>query len=233
MDQYLDALEALEFLLDKMDVSHWGYEIKKDIDAWVHRKDAQRHQNHYGGMGSFNDIGAGFPNADFSLIKRASLGRYFLDIQTIAYTLSRNDGRSLSNLKMFGRFGNFGMELAVWLCNKCNILEVYSDDVEMYIARHYARKEVLKHYQDASLRKLVMDKYSADFSDIESKINFFHVLISNAGISLIQGKYHPKCLKCDSELKLTSWMFNEDENELVQLGDGDFNLSQNIGDVFK
>jgi hypothetical protein len=223
MDHYLDALETLEFLLEKMDVSHWGYEIRKDIDAWVHRKDAQ----------SFNDIGTGFPNMDFSIIKEASLGRYFLDIQTIAYTLSRNDGRSLSNLKMFGRFGNFGMELAVWLCNKCNILEVYSDDVERYIARHYARKDVLKHYQDASLKKMVMDRYSDDFSDIESKINFFHVLISNAGISLTKGKYHRKCLKCDSEIELTSWIFKENENQLIQLGMGDFSISQNIGDAFK
>ena len=199
MDQYLDALEALLFLLDKMDYyNNWESQIQEDIKAWVHRKDARRHLNHYGGMGSFNDIGISFPETNFSIIKKESLARYFLDIQTITYTIARNNGNVLSHLKMVKHFGNFGMQLTVWFCNKCNIYEVYSDDVEAYIGRHYARKDVFKHYQDASLKKLVNERYTDDFLDIESKKSFFHVLISNAGISLVSGKYHRKCQKCDT-----------------------------------
>jgi len=72
-DHYLDALEALKYIMlqSKDYFGHWIDAIQRDIEQWQNYRNSAIHLGHYGGMGSFNDLG-GDP--------------YFCNIQSIAYS---------------------------------------------------------------------------------------------------------------------------------------------------
>lgn len=234
IDSYLDALKALEFILKEFGEGHWREAITRDINAWIHRKEAKQHQGHYGGMGSFNDTVLWFPE-DYSTMKRAGFNQYYNDLRTIAYTLAGRHGRPLSYLDMKKKFGNFGMELRVYHCLKCNIFETHSEYIEHFTAQHYAHEQVLERYKNYTLNELISDRILHSFEDFEAKVDYINVLVTDAGISISESKkYSGNCPKCGfSKTDLTSWILNDEKTEIIQLGMDDFTLPQNINDVFK
>jgi len=234
IESYLDALKALEFILKEFGEAHWKDAITRDINAWVHRKEAKQHQGHYGGMGSFNDTVLWFPE-NFSTMKRAGFNQYYNDLRTITYTLAGRHGKPLSYIDMEKQFGNFGMQMRVYHCVKCNIYDTPVYVIESFAAQHYAHQQILEHYKDTSLFKLVNDRVEHSFEDFEEKVNYINVLVTEAGISINESKkYSGNCPKCgNSHTDLTSWILSDDGKELKELGKDDFTLSQNIRDVFK
>ncbi len=241
IDQYLDALNALDLILETFGETFWRSEIKKDIEAWKHRKSTSEHLSHYGAMGSFNDIVfvPEFVRNDFPSAKVSRFNRYFLDTQTVAYTLAKNHGNSLSISDMALKFGLAGTELIVLHCKKCSTNQTTQEEIDRFVANYYARKEIIEHYETATISKMVQERSLEDCSDLKSKALQFHEILNKSAIVLTEKPIAEQwqwneCVKCGLQsLHLKYWRLSSAEGKLKEVEKGDYTLSQNILDAFK
>jgi hypothetical protein len=142
---YLEALNAMQRLLESQNETAWRNWILKDIDEWNSGHSVSHHLSAYGGMGSFNDIG--FQNPWIRYL--------FNDLRSVCYFLARQPSHKAEASSIRPSMGNIGFNLQGWRCLACGYQVVSDYDIEDYIAQKIIREEILKALDSGRLEQFV------------------------------------------------------------------------------
>ena len=222
-DHYLDALMALETILDRNSWDTWRDRIRYDISMWKQEGLSEQHRGCYGGMGSFNDITMSHP-LDHC---------YFLNIQSIAYALAvKPNYIAPEDIGM--RLGTLGGLLSGWVCSN-NHEETFIYRINNYVAHHMAKEDVIAYYSEGKLHELVSNEHSGSFTLYEDKCEQITEIAEASGINIISSDKNIKpCTTCgDKDLTHRYWALNSNGIRFVHQNHGMMELPQNIRDVFK
>ena len=217
-DHYLDALQALEFIMQQSKgyFGHWIDDIQLDIDEWQNNCNSIGHLGHYGGMGSFNDLGG---------------DAYFCNIQSIAYRLATNPNDNESIEKSMG---TLGLQLNGWHCPNCDYSEVYKRDIDNYVMNHVAQSEVLEHFQGGNLLGLAKKRVNFELSSLYHEIKSVSEIITKSQIVITnRDKWKKTCSKCENELDIFHWVLNNGEDRFTPYNTSAHDLPDNIRSAFK
>ena len=188
---YLDALKALEYIL-KQDgdyYHHWVLAIQRDIELWNTQRQSHQHKGHYGGMGSFNDIGG---------------GPYFNNIKSIAYRLA-GDPNNIESVEK--SLGTLGLYLDGRHCQKCGYDEVSKKKIELYIRNHFVRSEILTNFKNGTLYELAKKRCKKNLPNLDEEYTRVSDIAKNSSISVITDS--GICPKCKSEnFEFKHWVLN-------------------------
>lgn len=209
-DHYLDALNALEFIL-KQDgdyYHHWVLAIQRDIELWKTQGQSHIHQGHYGGMGSFNDIGG---------------GPYFNNIKSIAYRLA-GDPNNIESVEK--SLGTLGLHLDGRHCQKCGNDEVSKKKIELYVRNHFVRSEILANFKTRTLYELTKKRCKKNFPKRVTDI------AENSSISIVID--NSPCPKCKSEnFEFKHWILNSSGDKFTPFTLDGSALPDDIRSAFK
>ena len=218
-ENYLDALKALEYILKLWGEygHHWLKAIQRDIQIWETQHHSEQHLGHYGGMGSFNDLGG---------------GPYFNNIKSIAYRLA-TDPDDLEPVEK--SLGTLGLQLDGWNCSKCGYDEVYESKIKQYINHHFVRTEVLEAFKKGSLLELAKKRHDYDFSDLNEKYKEVANKAEKSGISVVkQHEWSETCPKCGEKgIQIRHWVLNKSGDEFIPYNLDGSALPDDIKSAFK
>jgi len=217
-DHYLDALRALEYIMlqSKDYFGHWIDAIQGDIEEWQTKHLSASHLGHYGGMGSFNDLGG---------------DAYFTNIQSITYNLAANP-YNIENVEK--SMGTLGLQLLGWHCPNCGYSEVYKDRIEYYVINHVARSEVLEYFQRGALLELAKKRVKYQISSFEDEITRVSEIITNSQIIITnRDKWKETCSKCEHKLDIFHWVLNDAEDQFIPYDTSAKDLPDNVRSAFK
>lgn len=218
IDHYLDALQALEYIMlqSKDYFGHWIDAIQLDIKQWQNFRNSKIHLGHYGGMGSFNDLGG---------------SAYFFNIQSIAYSLAANPNNIESIEKSMG---TLRLQLNGWHCPNCGYSEVYKDQIDYYVINQIARSEVLEHFQKGTLFELAKKRANLEISSLDDEIKRVSEIITNSQIVITnRDKWKETCSKCENKLDIFHWVLNDAEDQFIPYNTSAKDLPDNIRSAFK
>lgn len=219
IDHYLDALQALKYLLlqEGEYYENWIQAMKRDINEWKISRNSKIHLGNYGGMGSFNDI---------------ALGPYFDDIKSVAYHLA-NDPSAIDSVE--ASMGTLGQQLNGRHCPNCDFKEVFITEIRQFTNNQFVRTEVLEHFRKGKLLELVKARRKFDWSNLDFVYEKAIDLAKNSGINLV--KEHPwtdNCPKCNElGIELYHWVLNDKEDQFVPHGLDANDLPDSIKSAFK
>ena len=140
---YLEALNATQWLLKSQNEAHWRNWILKDIDEWKDNRSVSHHLSAYGGMGSLNDIG----------FENPWIGYLFDDLKSTCYFLARHPSHKAEASSIRPSMGNVSFYLQGWRCLNCGYEVVSNYDIERFIARKIIREEILKALDSGHLEQ--------------------------------------------------------------------------------
>lgn len=216
LDHYLDALKALEFIL-KQDgdyYRHWVLAIRRDIETWKTQRQSQQHQGHYGGMGSFNDIGG---------------GPYFNNIKSIAYRLA-GDPNNIESVEK--SLGTLGLHLDGRHCQKCGNDEVSKKKIELYIKNHFVRSEILANFKTGTLYELAKKRCKKNLPNLDKEYKRVSGIVENSNISIVID--NGTCPKCKSEnFEFKHWILNNSGDKFTPFALDGSVLPDDIRSAFK
>jgi len=218
-DHYLDALKALEYILKQDDeyYQNWVKAIQRDIKIWETQHQSQQHLGHYGGMGSFNDIGG---------------GPYFNNIKSIAFRLAGNPDDIASVEKSLGILG---LQLDGLNCLNCEYIWTNIEKIETYIRNHFIRGEVLTNFKEGKLLNLVKKRYGKDLPNLDNKYKKITDIAVNSDIPIIRVKKKKfTCPKCGSKkYDFEHWILNNTGDRFILFKLDGNALSDDIKSAFK
>ena len=218
IDHYLDALQALEYIMlqSKDYFGHWIEAIQRDIKEWQTNHNSKIHLGNYGGMGSFNDLGG---------------DSYFINIQSIAYSLAVNPNNIESVEKSMG---TLGLHLNGWHCSNCGYSEVYKEKIDYYVINHVARSEVIDYFQRGALLELAKKRANFRISSLENEITRISEIITNSQIVITnREKWKEICSKCDHKLDIFHWVLNDAGDQFIPYNTSADDLPDNVRSAFK
>ncbi len=233
MDHYLDALLALEYILDKVGQYHWKANIRRDIRMWIEKQDST-HQENYGGMGSFNDIAIGSIDDNVTPKTAPWIHRLFLDIQSIAYALAENPPK-ITPAKVEKMIGNLGFQLEGMQCLDCGYASTSIVDISAFVINNITRQDVLEFLKKGALIDLVKSRFTNEPDEYNNVLEKTIELVEKNGFTVIKKKtWQKQCNWCNSKrMDLTYWILNETKDKFLATSLDASMLPQNIRSAFK
>jgi hypothetical protein len=187
---YLEALEAMQRLLQSQNQTHWRNWILQDIDEWNGSNSVSHHLSAYGGMGSFNDVG----------FENPWIGYLFDDLKSVCYFLAQHPGHNADASSIGTSMGNLGFDLQGWRCLTCGYGTVSNYDIERFIARRIIREEILKFLGSGHLEEFVETVIHGSLSHKILTADSVAILAQNSGIEVRREKgWVRPCPKCNSD----------------------------------
>ena len=215
-DHYLDALKALEYILkqDEDYYHYWVLAIQRDIELWKTQHQSHQHQGHYGGMGSFNDIGG---------------GPYLNNIKSIAYRLA-GDPNNIASVEK--SLGTLGLHLDGRHCQKCGNDEVSKKKIELYIRNHFVRSEILANFKTGTLYELAKKRCKKSLPNLDKEYKRVTDIAENSSISIVID--NGPCPKCKSEnFEFKHWILNNSGDNFTPFTLDGSALPDDIRSAFK
>ena len=223
--KYIQALTALEYLLDKAKENEWRDWLRKDIELWKSHKDAWHHLFAYGAMGSFNDVWICVENQhNVTKAQEPWVNKLFEILKSVCFQLAQNpekdvaliDVNSNRYVRIFGeiinKFTGKGMDnVAIqisktiaqvqgWRCLRCGYGEINSYNIEDYLAKVLLPKLLKNAKTEQKLKALVDSAFTIEFDGVDEKRKEIKQLILNSDIRIIdrEGWMRP-CPNCSSD----------------------------------
>jgi hypothetical protein len=224
MTKYIDALTALEYLLDKIGEYHWRDWLRQDIALWESRKDVSHHLSAYGGMGSFNDVlisvqggynvtkmQAPWVNNSFEILKGlcfqlahspnkdeiigdVNSNRFFPILRAF-----RNSSGGPAADEMIRQLAMTTSQLHGWRCLKCGYGETDAYEVEDYLAKSFLPKYLKNAKMEMGLKALVDAAFAIDFEGISETRDRLRQMILSSDIKIIDREdWIRTCPNCGS-----------------------------------
>jgi hypothetical protein len=224
MSQYLNCLNAMQYLLTSVGEYQWARWISEDIEEWEKDRSTIHHLSAYGGMGSFNDIYFASVN-DHKLDpdQEPWVNLLFQWLKSVCYFLANRPEISFSSdalLKSVGRhdsalaafrngdkapssargYASDNPVLQCWRCHQCGYSEVGPRDIEASLAEIFIPYLVFEACETRSLEKVVDQILQRDIDGLEGDRKKLIDSVIEAGIVLNdrEGWMRP-CPRCATD----------------------------------
>lgn len=225
MTSYIEALTALEYLLDKVGETHWRDWLRQDMTLWESSKDVSHHLSAYGAMGSFNDVWLSVQNGyKITETQEPWVNNLFDMLKGLCFRLAKSPNREeavkdVNSNRYFPIFrafknsfskkgiGNATSQLSMttyklhgWRCLKCGYGETKPYYIEDYLAKMFLPDRLKNAKTEMDLKALVDSAFTIKFEGIGEARNQIRQMILDSSIKIVDrnGWMRP-CPDCGSD----------------------------------
>jgi hypothetical protein len=224
MTKYIQAITALEYLLDKAGENHWRDWLRHDMDLWESKRDVSHHLSAYGGMGSFNDVSICVQNKyNVTKAQEPWVNNLFEILKGLCFQLAHNPNKDAAvedingnrYVPIFSAFinsfsgkdmDNAASQIAMitsqlhgWRCLECGHGETNSYEIENHLARGFLPELLKSAKTGQELMALVDSAFTIEFEGLHEARNEVRQMILDSGIKIVdrEGWMRP-CPQCGS-----------------------------------